>query len=93
MYAIRSYYGLASTLPNAYPALWDPNLITDEDRKATILENASLHKGMLLGGNDVYSNTLMGDLLQSGVRREMNRIVQFNTGLDLDLSWISYNFV
>ncbi|MCP4313725.1 MAG: TonB-dependent receptor plug domain-containing protein, partial [Bacteroidetes bacterium] len=42
--------------PNAYPVLWDPNLIQDEATRNLLLEEANLHDGRVLGGNSTYAN-------------------------------------
>lgn len=87
---ISDYWGLASsTVPNAYPVLWDPQLITDETTRESILESANLVDGMLLGGNNTYTQNIYGDFVKGGERKELDRFLQFNTGLDWDLSKIT----
>ena len=79
-----------SILPNAYPVLWDPNLITNQDTRNLILDNAILHDGMILGGNSTYANDqIYGDLAQNGSVRYRQSLVQFTGNVDVDLSFIT----
>ena len=87
---ISDFWGLASTVvPNAYPVLWNPGLITNEATREQILESANLIDGMLPGGNNTYNQNIYGDFVLGGQRKELDRIIQFNTGLDWDLSKIT----
>jgi TonB-linked SusC/RagA family outer membrane protein len=87
---ITDYWQRASsTVPNAYPALWNPSLITDDTERDEILGSAKLIDGMLLGGNNTYTQNIYGDFVKGGERKEMDRYMQFNTGLDWDLNKIT----
>jgi TonB-linked SusC/RagA family outer membrane protein len=80
----------SSILPNAYPVLWDPNLITNPDTRDLILDNAVLHDGMILGGNSTYAdNQIYGDLAQNGRARYRQGLVQFTGNVDVDLGFIT----
>ncbi|MDX2431841.1 MAG: SusC/RagA family TonB-linked outer membrane protein [Bacteroides sp.] len=80
----------ANILPNAYPTLWDPNLITDPDVRDLVLKEAVLHNGMVLGGNSSYANNqIQGELIQNGRVKYQQSIVQFSGDLDVDLSFIT----
>ena len=79
----------SSTVPNAYPALWDPSYINDDAEREEVLASAKLIDGMLLGGNNTYSQNIYGDFVKGGERKEMDRYMQFNTGLDWDLNKIT----
>ncbi|WP_372647272.1 SusC/RagA family TonB-linked outer membrane protein [Draconibacterium sp.] len=87
---ITDYWSRASsTVPNAYPALWNPSYITDDAEREEIMGKAKLIDGMLLGGNNTYSQNIYGDFVKGGERKEMDRYMQFNTGLDWDLNKIT----
>jgi len=87
---ITDYWSRASsTVPNAYPALWNPSYITDDAEREEIMGKAKLIDGMLLGGNNTYSQNIYGDFVKGGKRKEMDRYMQFNTGLDWDLNKIT----
>ncbi|WP_198152366.1 SusC/RagA family TonB-linked outer membrane protein [Draconibacterium sediminis] len=79
----------SSTVPNAYPALWNPSVITDDAERQEIMAKAKLINGMLLGGNNTYTQNIYGDFLKGGERKDMDRFMQFNTGLDWDLNKIT----
>ncbi len=85
------YWSAFSTiLPNAYPVLWDPNLITNQDTRDLVLKNAILHDGMILGGNSTYANSqIYGDLAQNGRVRYRQSLVQFTGNVDVDLGFIT----
>jgi TonB-linked SusC/RagA family outer membrane protein len=76
-------------LPNNYPILWDPGLITDEVTRTAILENAKLINGKLLGGNSTYLDNVYGTFYRNGNRKFMQRDVQFSGRLNLDLGFIT----
>ncbi len=87
---ITDYWSRASsTVPNAYPALWNPSYITDDAEREEIMGKAKLIDGMLLGGNNTYTNNIYGDFIKGGERKLMYRYMQFNTGLDWDLNKIT----
>jgi len=80
----------ATIQPNAYPALWDPNLIVDPATRDLVLEKAQLHDGMVLGGNSTYANNqIHGELVQNGRVKYRQSLVQFSGKLDIDLSFIT----
>ena len=80
----------ATIKPNAYPVLWDPNLIQDEETRNFVLDEANLHEGMLLGGNSTYANNqILGDLIQNGRVNYRRTLAQFSSNLDVDLSFIT----
>jgi len=80
----------SNTKPNAYPVLWDPNLIQDEATRNFILEEANLHDGMVLGGNSTYANNqILGELVQNGKVNYRQTLAQFGSNLDVDLSFIT----
>lgn len=80
----------SSIRPNAYPALWDPNLIQDEATRNFVLEEANLQDGMLLGGNSTYANNqILGELVQNGKVNYRQTLAQFSTNLDVDLGFIT----
>lgn len=80
---------ISSIVPNAYPISWDPNTVTDNTEREILLQNANLVNGLVLGGNTTYQDNLLGLLTQNGDRSEMSRMMQFNTGLDLDMSFLT----
>ena len=76
--------------PNAYPVLWDPNLIQDEATRNFVLEEANLRDGMLLGGNSTYTNNqILGELVQNGRVNYRQTLAQFSSNLDVDLGFIT----
>ena len=80
----------SNILPNAYPALWDPNLIADSATRSMVLNEAVLHNGMVLGGNSTYANNqIYGELFQNGRINYRQSITQFSGKLDVDLSFIT----
>ena len=84
------WQAFSNILPNAYPVLWDPNLITDQETREQILENAILHNGMLLGGNSGYANNqIYGELVQNGKVNYRQGLVQFTGNADVDLGFIT----
>jgi len=88
---INNFWGQASSVvPNAYPTLWNPSFITSDATRDEILGKANLVNGQLLGGNKSYPKNIYGDFIFGGNRTELNRILQFNTGLDWDLSSITH---
>ncbi|MCK4921542.1 MAG: SusC/RagA family TonB-linked outer membrane protein [Bacteroidales bacterium] len=76
-------------LPNSYPMLWDPNLIANDSIRDFILTDAQLSDGQLLGGNSSFQDNEYGSLSRNGNKRLLQREVQFNTKLNLDLSFIT----
>lgn len=79
----------ATELPNNYPVLWDPNVITDENLRNYILEDANLANGQLLGGNSSFLDNVYGNFIQNGNKKFMQRDVQFSGKLDLDMRFIT----
>jgi TonB-linked SusC/RagA family outer membrane protein len=83
-------WAIASTeLPNNYPVLWDPNIITNGEFRDYLLSRANLSNGLLLGGNSSFLNNVYGNLIQNGNRRFMQRDVQFSGKLNIDLRFIT----
>lgn len=80
---------LRTNLPNAYPTTWDPNIITDPLLREEVMTNANLIDGMLMGGTNAYQDNLYGQMHRNGNRKEINRSMQFNTGIDWDMSWLT----
>ena len=80
----------ANIKPNAYPVLWDPNLIQDEATRDFILSEANLIDGEVLGGNSTYANNqILGELVQNGKMNYKQTLAQFSGNLDVDLSFIT----
>jgi TonB-dependent SusC/RagA subfamily outer membrane receptor len=80
----------ANIKPNAYPVLWDPNLIQDEATRDFILSEANLRNGEVLGGNSTYANNqILGELEQNGRVNYRQTLAQFGGNLDVDLSFIT----
>jgi len=85
-----NFWATASTeLPNNYPVLWDPNIITDEGFRNTLIEGAKLVDGQLLGGNSSFLNNVYGNLMQNGNKKLMQRDVQFSGKLDIDMRFLT----
>ncbi len=86
----NNIWATASTeLPNNYPVLWDPNLITDEGFRNKLLSGAKLAKGQLLGGNSSFLNNVYGNFIQNGNKKLMQRDVQFSGKLDIDMRFLT----
>jgi TonB-linked SusC/RagA family outer membrane protein len=80
----------ATIKPNAYPVMWDPNLITDSTTRNFVLEEANLRDGMVLGGNSTYTNNqILGELVQNGRVNYRRTLAQFSSNLDVDLGFIT----
>jgi TonB-linked SusC/RagA family outer membrane protein len=79
----------ANDLPNLYPMFWDPALIASDSIRDAVLANADLVDGQLLGGTSSYQNNRYGDIYRTGNSRMMERMVQFNSKLNIDLSFIA----
>lgn len=74
--------------PNWYPSLIPYDRVIDPD--SAIARSATFVDGdKLLGGTSVYDQNIYGDLTRAGYTNSMVRTMQFNTGLDLDLSFIT----
>lgn len=85
-----SYWSMASTeLPNNYPVLWDPNVITSDAVRDFVLSEANLVNGKVLGGNSSFLNNVYGNYVQNGVKKLMERDIQFSGKLNLDMSFIT----
>lgn len=88
--SMNYWSAFSSILPNAYPVLWDPNLIANPDTRDLVLDNAILHDGMILGGNSSYANNqIYGDLAQNGRVRYRQSLAQFTGNVDVDLGFIT----
>ncbi|MEC3881067.1 SusC/RagA family TonB-linked outer membrane protein [Parapedobacter sp. 10938] len=80
----------ATILPNAYPVLWDPSIIADEEIREMVMTEARLIDGKVLGGNSSYvNNQIYGNLTQNGKTRYQQRNIQFGGKLELDLSFLT----
>jgi len=81
------YWGKASTyLPNTQTLLIPVSRISNPG----IIPSSSLVDGQyVLGGSKIYQTSLLGDMTRSGSNMTMNRYMQFNTGLDLNLKDIT----
>ncbi len=85
-----SFWSMASTeLPNYYPILWDPNIITDATQRDFVLSQANLVNGKVLGGNSTFLNNAYGNYVQNGVKKLMQRDIQFSGKLNLDMSFLT----
>jgi hypothetical protein len=86
----QSIWATASTeLPNNYPVLWDPSIITDELLRSSLVSKARLENGLLLGGNPTFLNNVYGNFTQGGKRTFMQRAAQIGGNLDIDMSSIT----
>ena len=73
----------SSFLPNQAPVLIP---VSDSGLLAT----ASLVDGNhILGGSSIYQDNIYGDMVVAGYRNTVNRILQINTGFDIDLNFIT----
>jgi TonB-linked SusC/RagA family outer membrane protein len=85
-----NFWSTASNeLPGNYPVLWDPNVITSDAVRDFVLSEANLVDGQVLGGNSSFLNNVYGNLVQNGVRKLMQRDIQFSGKLNLDLSFLT----
>lgn len=80
----------ANIKPNAYPVLWDPNLIQNDSTRNFVLSEANLRDGKVLGGNATYTNNqILGELVQNGRVNYRRTLAQFSSYLDVDLAFIT----
>jgi len=83
-------WATASTeLPNNYPVMWDPNIITNEDLRNLLLRKAKLVNGQFLGGNSSFLSNVYGNFIQNGNKKLMQRDVQFSGKLDIDMRFLT----
>jgi TonB-linked SusC/RagA family outer membrane protein len=81
------FWGLSSTLrPNLYPMLIPLSEIDDNESYAG---SRPIDDTYLLGGTTEFQTNLYGELTRGGYQNTNTRILQFNTGLDLDLDFIT----
>lgn len=68
-----------------------PNLIPAKDiADSTIIKSANLIDGKyLLGGTNQFRNNIYGDLTETGYSNQLNRWMQMNTGLKVNLDFIT----
>ncbi|MCX6335594.1 MAG: SusC/RagA family TonB-linked outer membrane protein [Bacteroidia bacterium] len=86
----NSIWATASTeLPNNYPVLWDPDIISNIDFRDLLLSKAHLEDGLLLGGNSTFLNNVYGGFTQLGKKTFMERNAQFGGKLDIDMRFIT----
>jgi TonB-linked SusC/RagA family outer membrane protein len=82
-----NFWNDAATLrPNEYTPLIDTSLVSNltELSKPIFVQN-----GHLLGGSNIYQNNVYGNLLLSGYQRAFTSMLNYRTGLDVDLSAIT----
>lgn len=81
------YWSFSSKfLPNAQTLLIPTSRVTN----MTAVPATSIVDGQyLLGGSSVYTRNLQGDLTRSGNVSRMNRVLQVNTGFDMNLNKIT----
>ncbi|MGX5817673.1 SusC/RagA family TonB-linked outer membrane protein [Chitinophaga lutea] len=81
---IGDFFADASTLrPNAFAPLIDTALVPDKKmlQTATVIPG-----GYLLGGSSIFRNNVWGNLYYGGYSTQTNTAVQFNNGIEVDLS-------
>lgn len=76
----------SSYLPHSFPLLIPTDRITNISELTGV---KTIEGKYLLGGTSVYQDNLLGDLSQKGNVTQMDRYVQFRTGMDLDLNGIT----
>jgi TonB-linked SusC/RagA family outer membrane protein len=78
------FFEFAGTqLPNAYPSLIPVDLVQD----SSLLKSAKLIDGKyLLGGTNQFGNNILGNLVYGGMQSTQQKAIQFNAGLQFDLS-------
>jgi TonB-linked SusC/RagA family outer membrane protein len=79
----------ANEVPNHYPVLWDPNLITSDVERDLILSQANLVNGKLLGAMEGDQSNVFGNYVQNGIKKYMERDIQFSGKLNLDMSFLT----
>jgi hypothetical protein len=86
----NSIWATASTeLPNNYPVLWDPNIITNIEFRDYLVSKANLEDGLLLGGNSTFLNNVYGGFTQKGKKSYNQRSAEFGGTLDIDMRFIT----
>ena len=80
----HDFWSLSTTLkPNLYPFL----IPTDRLQGNELLETASIINGeYILGGTSEYTTNIYGQMKNGGFRKQMDRTLQFSSGLDVDLN-------
>lgn len=80
------FFSFAATqLPSSYPVL----IPTSEIGDSSILKSAKLVNGQyLLGGTSQYNNNIMGNLVFGGMQTTVQKAMQFNAALRMDLGGI-----
>lgn len=80
---LGNFWGEASTLhPYFYPPLYPVSLIEDEGLRNT----ARLINGQFVpGGTNQFQNTVYGNMFLGGSQQDVDRNVQFNNGIEIDL--------
>lgn len=76
----------SSYLPHFFPLLIPIDRINNMSELTGV---KTIDDRYILGGTSVYQNNLLGDLSQKGKVTQMDRYVQFRTGIDLDLNGIT----
>jgi len=76
------YEDASKLLPNSFP------LLIPMDRVLNLSSLPGLNPvgESLLGGTTVYQQNLHGDMIRGGERSDINRLLQYNVGFDIDLN-------
>lgn len=78
-----NFWSDASTLrPNLYPPLIDTSAVSN---KAVLNGSKVINGKYVLGGTTLYQNNVWGNLFRAGYQRNINRTVQFDNELVVDL--------
>jgi TonB-linked SusC/RagA family outer membrane protein len=81
------FWNLSTTLrPDLFPMLIPVSEIDDQEALAG---SRPIDGEFLLGGTSEYQTNMYGELTRGGYRNTLARILQFNTGLDVDLRSIA----
>ncbi len=80
----HDFWSLSTTLkPNSYPFL----IPADRLKGNEFLETAAIINGdYILGGSSEYTTNIYGQMNNGGFRKQMDRTLQFSSGIDLDLN-------
>lgn len=80
----HDFWGLSTTLkPNLYPFL----IPTDRLQGNELLETATIfNDAYILGGTSEYTSNIYGQMKNGGFKKQMNRSLQFSSGLDVNLN-------
>jgi TonB-linked SusC/RagA family outer membrane protein len=82
-----NFWSDAATLrPHEYTPLIDTSMVSN---LSTLSKPVYVQNGHLLGGTNIYRNNVYGNLLLSGYQRTFTSMMNYRTGLDVDLSGIT----